>query len=122
MSGWACWGAQGVRVRADGCAGCVARSGRVGGRELGARERQVSGSGARRAGRAGVQARGAWSTQAGERQGATAGAGARGLGVAGHWARGLGAPGVLAGPVGGSCTRLDFQTGFSTRYFSLVTK
>ena len=33
---WACWGAQGVHVRADGCAGCVARSGRVGGRELGA--------------------------------------------------------------------------------------
>ena len=33
---WACWGAQGVRVRVDGCAGCVARSGRVGGKELGA--------------------------------------------------------------------------------------
>ena len=36
VRGWACWGALGVRVREDGCAGCVARSGRVGGRELGA--------------------------------------------------------------------------------------
>ena len=54
MRGWACWGALGVRVREDGCAGCVARSGRVGGRELGA------GAGAhRRAGaRQGQRARG----------------------------------------------------------------
>ena len=53
-----------------------------------------------------AQARGAWIAGAGS---------VRGIGRQG--AR-LGVPGVLAGPVGGSCTRLDFQTGFSTRYFS----
>ena len=60
----------GVRVREDGCAGCVARSGRVGGRELntGARARgeRAHGRWARRRARTGAarargrQARGAW--------------------------------------------------------------
>ena len=45
---------------------------------------------------------------AGARQGA---AGAQ----PGRWARGLCA---RAGPVGCSCTRLGFQPGFSTLYFS----
>ena len=92
--------AQRARGRASGWRWCTgARGRRLGGRALGA-------------GRTGpwAQARGACGAGAGS---------VRGIGRQG--AR-LGAPGVLAGPVGGSCTLLDFQTGFSTRYFSRVTK
>ena len=91
---------QGERLAlARGRAGQAAAGARLGGRALGA-------------GRTGP-----WAQEPGA---CAVGPGSvRGIGRQG--AR-LGAPGVLAGPVGGSCTRLDFQTGFSTRYFSRVTK
>ena len=89
--------AQRARGRASGWrwrAGQAAAGARLGGRELGA-------------GRTGpwAQARGACAAGAGS---------VRGIGRQG--AR-LGAPGVLAGPVGGSCTRLDFRSVL-TRFFS----
>ena len=96
------WGSQGERA-------CWRASGRASGRRgrAGGRGRRLGGR-ALGAGRTGnwEQARGACAAGVGS---------VRGIGRQG--AR-LGAPGALVGPVGGSCTRLDFQTGFSTRYFS----
>ena len=119
-------GVQGARA--------AGRAGRWGGRRWGA---GAAGAGGRRAsGRAERwRARG---RARGRRAGARLGGRALGAGRTRRWAQAreacaagagsvrgisrqgarLGAPGVLAGPVGGSCTRLDFQTGFSTRYFS----
>ena len=93
------------------------RSGRAAGRAagVGARVRGAGGSG-RAAGRTGARRWADWALGAGAR-----GLRGRGRQRARHWQAGR-APGVLAGQVGGSCTRLDFQTGFSTRYFSRVTK
>ena len=123
---WACRWALGERA----CWACRARArlgaqalGRWGGRRwgagargrgalAGARARGAGGSG-RAAGRTGARR---WADWAQARGACAVGAGSvRGIGRQG--AR-LGAPGVLVGPVGGSCTRLDFQTGFSTQYFS----
>ena len=84
-------------MRADGCAGCVARSGRVGGRELGA------GVGARR--QAGARSAGARGALAGARQGERA----RGWDHGAHGARPAGSTGaqpVRAGWV--SWARLGF--------------
>ena len=113
--GWACWalgrqalGRQARRAcRASGRAEHWLAHGRASGRHgrAGARGRRQRALGAGRTGR--------WAQAGGA---CAAGAGSvRGIGRQG--AR-LGAPGGLAVPIGGSCTRLDFQTGFSTRYFS----
>ena len=100
-------GARAARRAGPGAAGAGAR-GRASGRRWRAGQ---AAAGARLGGRA-LDA-GRWAQA---REACAAGAGSvRGIGRQG--AR-LGSPGVLAGPVGGSCTRLDFQTGFSTRYFS----
>ena len=101
--GWACW--------------------ELGRQALGRQARRASGRAAGRAAGVGALARGAVSSgRATGRTGARRWAQARGACATGAGSvRGIGRqgePGVLAGPVGGSCTRLDFQTGFSTRYFS----
>ena len=120
---WACMGRWAGRAgRAGRHAGGIARVGRAG------QAAGAGGTGVRTLGAHGSAGQAASARQgaAGARQGAAGervDARARGMGPGrawpGCWVRGLCA---RAGPVGCSCTRLGFQPGFSTRYFSRFTK